>query len=61
MFGVQSQPQLLYTLEPYVASTGESELSTAMVSLLVPSVPSLLVIVRITYLPTYNTCLMCEP
>ncbi|CAN1816099.1 hypothetical protein LINPERHAP1_LOCUS27660 [Linum perenne] len=49
MFGVQSQPQQLYTLEPYVASIRVSEPLMAMVSLLVPSVPLLLVIVCVIY------------
>ncbi|CAN1342243.1 hypothetical protein LINPERPRIM_LOCUS39401 [Linum perenne] len=49
MFGVQSLPQQLYTLEPCVASIWESESLMVMVSLLVPSVPLLLVIVRVIY------------
>ncbi|CAN1813438.1 hypothetical protein LINPERHAP1_LOCUS26871 [Linum perenne] len=53
MFGVQSQQQQLYSLEPCVASIRESEPLAVMVSPLVPSVPSLLVTVSITYLPTY--------
>ncbi|CAN1344906.1 hypothetical protein LINPERPRIM_LOCUS40195 [Linum perenne] len=52
MFGVQSQQQQLYSLEPCVASIRESEPLAAMVSPLVPFVPSLLVIVSITYLTT---------
>ncbi|CAN1342281.1 hypothetical protein LINPERPRIM_LOCUS39412 [Linum perenne] len=54
MFGVQSLPLQLYILEPCVVSTREFEASMVMVSLLVPSVPSLLVIVRIHLpVPTY--------
>ncbi|CAN1342258.1 hypothetical protein LINPERPRIM_LOCUS39407 [Linum perenne] len=54
MFGVPSQLQQLYTLEPCVASTREFEASMAMVSLLVPSVPSLLAIVSIPLpIPSY--------
>ncbi|CAN1795264.1 hypothetical protein LINPERHAP1_LOCUS20544 [Linum perenne] len=47
MFGVQSLPQQLYSLDPCVASIRESEPSMAMVSLLVPFVQSLLVIFSI--------------
>ncbi|CAN1342238.1 hypothetical protein LINPERPRIM_LOCUS39400 [Linum perenne] len=56
MFGVQSQLQQLYILEPCVASIRVFVASTAMVLLLVPFVPSLLVIVCIplpSYLPIY--------
>ncbi|CAN1342263.1 hypothetical protein LINPERPRIM_LOCUS39409 [Linum perenne] len=64
MFGVQSQLQQLYTLEPCVVSIRKFEASTAMISLLVPFVPSLLVIVRIPLplpLPSYLllTYMMC--